>query len=249
MKIEKFAQRELSFKDIIALEAYQGYLITGKREKAPRCLWINKKNIEGLAEIAKIVAIESTFQGILSLIPGGSFAYKLIKDQIGYPPRYNVMFEPDFYDITYSVIMLDEEGRQKGMVDSLIQSVDSIAKTAFKTGTKIQDIITDFIIRRDKGQTKQERKEKKTESQIIGFTCLRFDDKTSIVRNRIVNERLIKTKSSSKKLIKRTVSEISPPAIINFKTTANEKAIIFLKHLHNLGFKVKFSESVIDGLI
>lgn len=249
MKIEKFAQRELSFKDIIALEAYQGYLITGKREKAPRCLWINKKNIEGLAEIAKIVAIESTFQGILSLIPGGSFAYKLIKDQIGYPPRYNVMFEPDFYDITYSVITLDQEGHQKGTVDSLIQSVDSITKMAFKTGTKVQDIITDFIKKKDKGQTKQGRKEKNTESKILGFTYLRFDDKTSIIRNRIVKEKLAETKSSSKKLIKKTVSEIAPPAIISFKTTANEKASLFLKHLQSLGFKVKFSESVIDGII
>jgi hypothetical protein len=249
MKIEKFTQRELSFKDVVVLEAYQGYLIAGKREKAPRCLWINKKNIEGLAEIAKIVAIETAFHGILSLIPGGSFAYRLIKDQIGYPPRYNVLFEPDFYDITYSVITLDQEGHQNGMVDSLIQSVDSIAKTAFKTGTKVQDIITDFISKRDKGQTKQKKKKKNTESQILGFTCLRFDDKTSIIRNRIVNEKLTETKSSSKKLIKKTVSEIAPPAIISFKTTANEKATIFLKHLQSLGFTVKFSESVIDGLV
>jgi hypothetical protein len=246
MKIEQFAKRKLGFNDIDVLEVYQGYLIGGKIKKNPRCFWINKQNIEGLAEIAKIVAIESAFHGILSLIPGGSFAYRLIKDQIGYPPRYNVIFEPNLYEITYSAITVDKDGQKKGVVDSLIQGVDSVAKIAFKTGSKVQGVLTDLIIKGDRKEKKQREEEN---SDILGFTYIRFDDKTSIIRNKIVNERLAETKSSSRKLVKKTASEIVPPVVISFKTTANEKATDFLKHLQRMGFKIIFSQSLIDEII
>ena len=128
MKIEQFASKYLDFKKLLVLEVYQGYLIAGEiKNRAPRCFWVNKQNIEGIAEIAKIIAIESAFHGLLSLIPGGSFAYRLIKDQIGYPPRYNVIFEPRYYTITYSTITLDKKGEKKGIVDGLVQSIDSVA--------------------------------------------------------------------------------------------------------------------------
>ncbi len=249
MKIEQFAKRELGFDDIDVLEVYQGYLIGGKIKRDPRCFWINKQNIEGLAEIAKIVAIESAFHGILSLIPGGSFAYRLIKDQIGYPPRYNVIFEPNLYEITYSVITVDKEGQKKTVVDSLIQGADSAAKIAIKTGSKVQEVISDLIIKGDKKKTKQREEEKIDESEILGFTYIRFDDKTTMIRNKIVNERLAETKSSSKKLIQKTASEIVPPVVISFKTTANAKATDFLKHLKRIGFKIRFSQSLIDEII
>ncbi|MHA2073446.1 MAG: hypothetical protein ACW97X_02400 [Candidatus Hodarchaeales archaeon] len=247
MKIEKFTQEHLKFKDIKVLEVYQGYLIAGKIKKAPRCVWINKQNIEGLAEVAKIVAIESAFHGILSLIPGGSFAYRLIKDQIGYPPRYNVTFEPLFYEITYSVITLDKEGEKKGAIDGLIQSVDSITKMAFKTGTKVQSALTELILKGDKRRNK-EKADDRSKLDILGFTYIRFDDITSLIRNKVVKERISETKSSSKKLIKKTASEIVPPVVISYKTTANDEATDFLKHLKKLGFVVKFSESIIDEI-
>lgn len=248
MKIEKFAQEHLKCKDVKVLEVYQGYLIAGKIKKAPRCIWINKQNIEGLAEVAKIVAIESAFHGILSLIPGGSFAYRLIKDQIGYPPRYNVTFEPLFYEITYSVIALDKEGEKKGAIDGLIQSVDSITKMALKTGTKVQSALTDLLLKGDKRQNKEKNDDNRSDLDILGFTYIRFDDITSLIRNKIVKERISETKSASKRLIKKTASEIVPPVVISYKTTANEEATDFLKHLKKLGFVVKFSESVIDEI-
>ncbi|MFX0085769.1 MAG: hypothetical protein ACFFAU_08845 [Candidatus Hodarchaeota archaeon] len=249
MKIEHFAERELGFDDIDVLEVYQGYLIGGKIKKNPRCFWINKQNIEGLAEVAKIVAIESAFHGLLSLIPGGSFAYRLIKDQIGYPPRYNVIFEPNLYEITYSVITVDKEGRTKSVVDSLIQSVDNVTKMAIKTGSKVQTVLTDLIMKGDKKEIDQREGKKISESEILGFTYIRFDDKTSIVRNKIVNEKLAKTKSSSKKFVQKTASEIVPPVVISFKTTANTKALEFLKHLKRIGFKIRFAQSLIDEVL
>ncbi|MHA2203924.1 MAG: hypothetical protein ACW991_09560, partial [Candidatus Hodarchaeales archaeon] len=117
MRIEQFATIYLDFKSPVALEVHQGYLIAGQIQgRVSRCFWINKQNIEGIAEVAKIIAIDSAFHGLLSLIPGGSFAYRLIKDQIGYPPRFNVIFEPRYYTITYSTITLDRRGEKKGIV-------------------------------------------------------------------------------------------------------------------------------------
>ncbi len=245
MKIEKFAKDQLDFKDIDVLEVYQGYLILGKHKKKPRCLWINKQNIEGLAEVAKIIAIDQAFHAILSFIPGGSFAYRLIKDQIGYPPRFNVTFDPDFYEITYSIITLDKEGEKKGVVDGLIQGVDNITKMAFKTGTHVQNVLTNIV---KKGDRKHQSEDKDTIPDILGFTYIRFDDKTSIIRNQIVDKRIAKTKSTPGKLVKKTAVEIIPSVVISFKTTANEKATAFLKNMQKFGFKVKFSQSVVDEL-
>lgn len=245
MKIEKFAKDQLDFKDIDVLEVYQGYLILGKHKKKPRCLWINKQNIEGLAEVAKIIAIDQAFHGILSFIPGGSFAYRLIKDQIGYPPRFNVTFDPDFYEITYSIITLDKEGEKKGAIDGLIQGVDNTLKMAFKTGTQVQNVLTNIV---KKGDRKNKSKDKDNIPDILGFTFIRFYDKTSIIRNQIVDKRIANTKSKHEKLVKKTAAEIIPPVVIGFKTTANEEATAFLKSLQKIGFKVKFSQSIVDEL-
>jgi len=223
------------------LEVFQGYLIAGKIKKKPRCLWINKQNIEGLAEVAKIVAIESAFSAILSFIPGGSFAYRLIKDQIGYPPRYNVIFEPDFYNITYNIITLDNKGQSKGVVDGLVQSMDHIAKIALRTGSKVQDTIKDFLT----GNKSQSSSSIKSEDrEILGFTYLKFEDHTSTIRNKIVDERLKSTKSTPIKLAKTTTAGLVPSIVISFKTTANEKAINFLDYLQKIGFIVNFSKSI-----
>ncbi len=241
MRIEQFASIYLDFKNPMALEVHQGYLIAGQIQgRASRCFWINKQNIEGIAEVAKIIAIDSAFHGLLSLIPGGSFAYRLIKDQIGYPPRFNVIFEPRYYTITYSTITLDRRGEKKGIVDGFAQSIDNVAKIALKTGTKIQDAILEFIT---KEKPKSDQSE---EDEILGFTYLRFEDKTSLIRNRIVEERLLETKSTPTKLAKTALAEIVPPVVISFKTTANDEAIIFLKHLQRIGFKVNFTQSVFD---
>lgn len=241
MRIEQFASSYLDFKSPVILEVYQGYLIAGQiHGNASRCFWINKQNIEGIAEVAKIIAIDSAFHGLLSLIPGGSFAYRLIKDQIGYPPRFNVIFEPRYYTITYSTITLDKRGEKKGLVDGIAQSIDNVAKIAFKTGSKIQDAILEFI-------TKEKSKNDQTDGDdILGFTYLRFEDKTSIIRNRIVEERLSETKSTPTKITKTVLAEIVPPVVVAFKTTANEEAIIFLKRLQQIGFKVNFTQSLFD---
>lgn len=244
MKIEKFAQTYLNFKDPSVLEVYQGYLIAGKVGKKNRCFWVNKQNIEGLAEVAKILAIESGFSAILSFIPGGSFAYRLIKDQIGYPPRYNIIFEPEFYDITYSLVTLDKKGQPKGAVDGLVQSMDHIAKTALKTGSKVQDAIVDFIT---KGKSKAKNKSAQPEyDETLGFTYLRFEDRTSIIRNKIVKERLKDTKSTASRIAKTATAGLTPSIVISFKTTVNDEAVGFLKYLHKLGFNVKFSQPLLD---
>jgi hypothetical protein len=223
------------------LEVYQGYLLAGKVRKKPRCLWINKQNIEGLAEVAKIVAIESAFSAILSFIPGGSFAYQLIKDQIGYPPRYNVIFEPDFYKITYSIITLDNKGQPEGVIDGLVQSMDHIAKIAIKTGSKVQDTIKDFLTG---NKTQKFASTKSEEREILGFTYLKFEDYTSVIRNKIVDDRLNSTKSIPLKLAKTTTAGLAPSIIISFKTTENEKAIRFLNYMQKIGFDVNFSKSI-----
>ncbi|MFX0174347.1 MAG: hypothetical protein ACFE9L_20915 [Candidatus Hodarchaeota archaeon] len=244
MKIEKFAQTYLDFKDPSVLEVYQGYLIAGEVDKKKRCFWVNKQNIEGLAEVAKILAIDSGFSAILSFIPGGSFAYRLIKDQIGYPPRYNIIFEPEFYDITYSLVTLDKKGQPKGTVDGLVQSIDHIAKTVLKTGSKVQDAIVDFIT---KGKSKSKDKIPQSEyEEILGFTYLRFEDKTSIIRNRIVKERLKETKSTASRIAKSATAGLTPSIVTSFKTTANDEAVDFLAYLQKLGFNVKFSQALLD---
>ncbi|MFX0125033.1 MAG: hypothetical protein ACFFAE_15485 [Candidatus Hodarchaeota archaeon] len=244
MKIEKFAQTYLNFKNPSVLEVHQGYLIAGEVSKRNRCFWVNKQNIEGLAEVAKILAIDSGFSAILSFIPGGSFAYRLIKDQIGYPPRYNIIFEPEFYDITYSLITLDKKGQAKGTVDGLVQSIDHIAKTAIKTGSKMQDAIVDLIT---KGKTKSKPKTPRSEyDETLGFTYLRFEDKTSIIRNKIVKERLMDTKSTASRIAKTTTAGLTPSIVISFKTIANAEAVGFLTYLQKLGFNVNFSQALLD---
>ena len=239
MRIEQFASIYLDYKSPVALEVHQGYLIAGQIQgRAPCCTWINKQNIEGVAEVAKIIAIDSAFHGLLSLIPGGSFAYRLIKDQIGYPPRFNMIFGPRYYTITYTTITLDNRGEPKGLIDGITQSIDNVAKIALKTGSKIQDAILEFITK-EKTESNQPN-----EDEILGFTYIRFEDRISMIRNRIVEERLSKTKSSPTKLAQTALAEIVPPVVVSFKTTANEEAIIFLKHLQKIGYKVNFTQSL-----
>lgn len=239
MRIEQFAIIHLGFKKPVVLEAYQGYIIAGELNgRTPRCFWINKQNIEGLAEVAKIVAIESAFHGLLSLVPGGSFAYRLIKDQIGYPPRFNVIFEPKYYTVEYSTVALDKLGEKKGIFDSLVQSVDSVAKIAIRAGTKAQDTILEFVT---KGKAK---KTEPDQTDTLGFTYIRFVDKTSIIRNRIVKERLTQTQSTPAKLAKTAAAELVPSVVVSFKTTAIDEAIIFIEYLKKIGFKVQFLQSL-----
>ncbi|WP_455463654.1 hypothetical protein [Candidatus Hodarchaeum mangrovi] len=233
MKIEEFAKKNLGFKDPFVLQVYQGYLIGGKVKKNSKCFWINKQNIEGLAEVAKVVAIESTFHGILSFIPGGSLAYRLIKDQLGYPPRYNVIIDPEFYRISYSIISLDKKGQPKGLAENVMQSVDNIAKYALKTGDSIKD-----LLKKEKTQSQQEIKEQ--EDQILGFTYIRFIDLVSEIRNQIIQRKLTEANSRAEKLTKSVIAELTPSIVMSFKTTANEEALIFLENLKKLGFTVEF---------
>jgi hypothetical protein len=227
----------------MVLEAYQGYLVAGKVRKHPRCFWINKQNVEGLTEITKIIAIETAFQGILSFIPGGSFAYRLIKDQIGYPPRFNVIFEPDLYEVKYTYISLDKKGQPKNIVNTVTQTVDDAAKLAVKAGEKVQDTILD-LLKKKKAITNPE--ETPFDDPILGFTYIRFYDRTSLIRNHIVKRRIQASESRTGKFTKKMVAELAPSIIISFKTTADEEAVEFLKHLQSLGFKVHFSDDV-DG--
>lgn len=233
MKIEEFAKKNLGFKDPFVLQVYQGYLIGGKVKKNSKCFWINKQNIEGLAEVAKVVAIESTFHGILSFIPGGSLAYRLIKDQLGYPPRYNVIIDPEFYRISYSMISLDKKGQPKGLAENVMQSVDNIAKYALKTGDSIKD-----LLKKEKTQSQQEIKEQ--EDQFLGFTYIRFIDLVSEIRNQIIQRKLTEADSRAEKLTKSVIAELTPSIVMSFKTTANEEALIFLENLKKLGFTVEF---------
>ncbi len=243
MTIIDFFEKHYNIKSTKVLEAYQGYLLAGKVNKKPRCFWVNKQNIEGLSEITKILAIETAFHGILSLIPGGSFAYRLIKDQIGTPPRFNIIFEPNLYEIKYNYISLDKEGRPQNIVDTVTQTVDDAAKLAVKAGEKLQDTIFD-LLKKKKDST--EPTDTSSDDPILGFTYLRFYDKTSLIRNRIIKRRIEGTKSRSGKLTKKVVSELAPSIIVSFKTTANDEAVEFLKHLESLGFTVHFSEEIQD---
>ena len=241
MNVNDFAYQYLDLKDIKVLEVYQGYLIAGRYKKESRCIWINKLNIEGLTEVVKILAIETAFRGILSFIPGGSFAYQLIKDQIGYPPRHNVIFEPNMYEITYSLIALDHKGKPQNVIDSLTQNVDSVAKTAFKTGEKIHESLKELITQK---KAKSSTHSAVNEDIPLGFTYIRFYDKISLVRNQIIEERIKKTASRTGKVSKTVVAELAPSIIISYKTTANEEAMVFLKYLKSIGFQVRFSQTL-----
>ncbi|MHA1974454.1 MAG: hypothetical protein ACTSW1_15760 [Candidatus Hodarchaeales archaeon] len=238
MNIEAFASNVLDIKKPKVLEVYQGYLIAGKIKRQDKCLWINKQNIEGIAEIAKIIAIESAFHGILSFIPGGSFAYRLIKDQIGYPPRHNIFFDPHFYKVSYSFVTIDKEGKQKRLVDSVIQSVDSLAKLAIKTGDSIADLLK-------LKNSKNPRTDKIFSSDTLGFTYIRFTDLVSEIKDEIVKKRIESTKSTPSKITKSAVAELTPSIIVSFKTTANLEAKSFLQYLKKLGFKLDYLDSVL----
>jgi len=239
MRIEQLASIYLDLKRPVALEVHQGYLIAGQIQgRAPCCAWINKQNIEGIAEVAKIIAIDSAFHGLLSLIPGGSFAYRLIKDQIGYPPRFNMIFGPRYYTINYTTITLDKRGETKGLIDGITQGLDSVAKMALKTASGVQNTIVELITK------EKPRSDQAKEDEILGFTYIRFEDKISMIRNSIVEERLSETKSTPAKLAKTALAEAVPPVVVSFKTTANEEAIIFLKHLQQIGYKVNFTQSL-----
>ncbi|MHA1215059.1 MAG: hypothetical protein ACTSR2_06965 [Candidatus Hodarchaeales archaeon] len=236
MEIEDFASKILKFKKPVILEVYQGYLIAGKIKKQSKCLWINKQNIEGLAEIAKIVAIESAFHGILSFIPGGSFAYRLIKDQIGYPPRHNIFFDPKFYKVSYSVVTIDKEGKQKKFVNSVIQGVDNLAKLALKTGDTIADLLK--LKNEDTPRT-----DKIISADTLGFTYIRFNDLVSEIKDNIVKKRLEETKSTPVRVTKAAVAELTPSIVVSFKTTANIEAKSFLQQLDKLGFQLEYVDS------
>ncbi len=248
MEIENFAESYLDIKNPMVLEVYQGYLISGKMKKKALTLWINKQNVDGLTEIAKIVAIETAFHGILSFIPGGSFAYRLLKDQIGYPPRYNAIIEPDFYKVKYSIITLDGKGEPKGVVDGLMQGVDSAAKFALDAGAKAGGVLKGLISGEDSQKKKVKSENSKREEEILGFTYLRFEDIVTLTRNQIVRKRLSETTSQSMKLLKKTTADLLPPVVLNFKTTENEKAVSFLKTLKKLGFQVDYSETLLDEI-
>jgi hypothetical protein len=241
MEITEFANKYLELTDVKVLEVYHGYLIAGKYKKEPLVFWINKQNIEGLTEVVKILAIETAFKGILSFIPGGSFAYQLIMDQIGYPPRFNVVFNPEMYEITYSLIALDQKGKPRNIVDSLAQNVDSMAKTALKTGEKIHDSIRGLITPKKPKEYSQSDNDKDFP---LGFTYIRFVDRVSLIRNEIIEKRIQYSRSKTGKTTTKLASELAPPIIISYKTTANEEAIVFLTYLRSIGFKIRFSQKL-----
>lgn len=237
MDIASWMSQHIDLDSPKVLEVYQGYLIAGKRHKKPICFWLNKQNIEGLTEVAKVVAIESSFHGILSFIPGGSFAYRLIKDQIGHPPRFNVIFDPDLYEITFQMITLDRKGQPETIVDTLTQNVEIVAKTAVKAGEKIQDTVLGLI-------KKKKPSSSPTEEEILGFTYIRFIDAISNKRNQLIKNRIKSSRSRTGKLVKKVITDLTPSISISYKTTANEKAADFLKYLKSIGFNVCFSHSI-----
>ncbi len=243
MEIKEFAEKYLTLKDVHVLEVYQGYLIAGKFKQASRCFWINKQNVEGLAEVAKIVGINLAFQGLLSLIPGGSFAYRLIKDQIGSPPRFNMIFEPEMYEIKYNLIMLDKDGKSENIIDSVTKNIDQIGKLALKTGEKLQSTFLDFI---KKNKIEKHKENSEPKHSILGFTYIRFYDKTSQIRNKIVQNRIKKSSSRTDKFSKSIVAEVAPAIIVGFKTTENENATNFLSYLSSIGFKTNFTEEIAE---
>jgi len=165
----------------------------------------------------------------------------LIKDKIGYPPRFNVIFEPDLYEVKYTYISLDKKGQPKTIVDSVTHTVDDAAKLAVKAGEKVQETIFDLFKKKRKTN---ESGEVPSDDPILGFTYIRFYDKTSLIRNRIIKHRIQASESRTGKFTKKVVSELAPSIIISFKTTADEEAVEFLKYLQSLGFKVHFSDEV-----
>ena len=240
MDIKSWMSQNINLDSCKVLEVYQGYLIAGKRHNKPICIWLNKQNIEGLIEIAKVIAIESSFHGLLSFIPGGSFAYRLIKDQIGYPPRYNVIFDPDFYEITFQMITLDSEGEPKNIIDTVTQNVETVTKTAVKAGEKIQDTLLG-LIKKKKPSTASPPT---IEDEILGFTYIRFIDAVSKKRNQLIKNRIDASQSRPGKLVKKVITDLTPAIIISFKTTANEESVNFLNYLKSIGFNVSFSNQI-----
>jgi len=237
MDIASWMSQHIDLDNPKVLEVYQGYLVAGKRHKKPICIWLNKQNIEGLTEVAKVIAIESSFHGILSFIPGGSFAYRLIKDQIGHPPRYNVIFDPDLYEITFQMITLDKKGQPETIVDTLTQNVENVAKTAVKAGEKIQDTVLSLI-------KKKKPSSSPTDEEILGFTYIRFIDAISIKRNQLIKNRIETSQSIAGKLVKQVITDLTPSILISYKTTANDTAADFLKYLKSIGFNVRFSNTI-----
>ncbi|MCK4848649.1 MAG: hypothetical protein KAT16_06480 [Candidatus Heimdallarchaeota archaeon] len=238
MDIASWMSQHVDLESPNVLEVYQGYLIAGKRHNKPICIWLNKQNIEGFTELAKVIAIESSFHGILSFIPGGSFAYRLIKDQIGHPPRFNVIFDPDLYEITFQMITLDRKGQPETIVDTLTQNVENVAKTAVKAGEKIQDTVLGLI------KKKKTSSSSLTEEEILGFTYIRFVDAISNKRNQLIKNRIKSSQSRTGKLVKKVITDLTPSIVISYKTTDNEKAAEFLKYLKSIGFNVRFSHSI-----
>lgn len=244
IKIQEFARQQLGFKDCTVLEVFQGYLVGGRVNKKPRCFWINKQNIEGFVEVFKILALESTFSALLSFIPGGSFAYRLIRDQIGYPPRYNIIFEPDFYEIIYHTLVFDSKGQPQGVVDGLVHGIDKISKIALQTGSKIQATLKTLFSGGKRTENIDVNHARKETSERFGVLLLSFVDKTSLVRNRIIDERLQSTKSQATKLAKSASAGLIPAVVASFKTTEIDEATVFLNSLKKLGFSIKFGKTV-----
>ncbi len=240
MDITSWMSQNINLDNLKVLEVYQGYLIAGKRHNKSVCIWLNKQNIEGLIEVAKVIAIESSFHALLSFIPGGSFAYRLIKDQIGYPPRYNVIFDPDFYEITFQMITLDSEGEPENIIDIVTQNVETVTKTAVKAGEKIQDTLLG-LIKKKKPPTALPPT---IEDEILGFTYIRFIDTVSKKRNLMIKNRIDASHSRPGKLVKKVITDLTPAIIISFKTTANEESVDFLNHLKSIGFNVSFSDQI-----
>ena len=242
MDIATWMSQNINLDNPKVLEVYQGYLVAGKRNRKSICFWLNKQNIEGLTEVAKVIAIESSFHGLLSLIPGGSFAYRLIKDQIGYPPRHNIIFDPELYEVSFQTITLDKKGEPKTIVDNLSQGVENVAKTAAKTGEKIQKSLVGFITKQKPDPVSSFN----DQEDILGFTYIRFIDAVSSKRNQIIKKRIKSSESRSGKIVKQVVTELVPAIIISFKTTENEKSQEFLENLRSLGFNVSFSDSIFE---
>ncbi|MFW9856329.1 MAG: hypothetical protein ACFFFG_14850 [Candidatus Thorarchaeota archaeon] len=240
LKIRDFARQMLGFKDCTVLEVFQGYLVGGLVDKKGRCFWINKQNIEGLVEVAKIVALESTFSALLSLIPGGSFAYRLIKDQVGYPPRYNMIYEPRFYEIVYQTLFFDGKGQSSGIVDGFIRGIDQLSDLALKTGSKIQETLKGVFSGGEKEERRPDVKIGEDKPQRYGVLILSFIDRTSLIRKQIIEERLNQTKSTPAKLIKSAGAGLIPAVVASYKTTEIDEAATFLKSLRKIGFSINF---------
>ncbi|MHA1541632.1 MAG: hypothetical protein ACTSQH_01485, partial [Candidatus Hodarchaeales archaeon] len=109
-----------------------------------------------------------------------------------------------------------------------------------KAGEKIQDTFLG-LIKKKKPSTASPPT---TEEEILGFTYIRFIDAVSKKRNQLIKNRSNASKSRPGKLVKKVLTDLTPAIIISFKTTANEEAIVFLKHLQSIGFQVRFSQTL-----